>query len=267
MAKIELKTLELHPNGRKSMLITWEFAPTIEAFSDYIITLERSESPEAGYSKLTTVSESANSYVDTDIRLFRFWKDTYVRMHIVAKNGSKDYYTTPTLMAYPPDVEALEFIRRLKITLENRKYGVGVPCHVFLRKHGGQTCPECYDPLKRRVIKSHCRTCFSVGYVDGFYDAIPMHVAFTPDQKRVMLTDRGSESVSAHNSYAAHSPVLNPGDLVYDARMGRLWNVAAVSTVERRRHVVKQNLMLEEVDKTSAYYQMCEERLKGNNND
>jgi len=182
-------------------------------------------------------------------------------MKIAATDGTSEYYTPVTLMAYPPDVDALEFIRRLKITLGNKRYGVGVPCYVFLRKHGGQTCKECYDPLKRRVIKSQCSTCYTVGYEGGFYDPIATYIALTPDQKQVMLTDRGSESVSAHNAYTSHYPMLSSGDLVYDARMLRLWIVGAVSTVERRRHVVKQNLMLEEVDRTSVFYRMCEERL------
>ena len=43
--------------------------------------------------------------------------------------------------------------------------------------------------------------------------------------------------------------------------MLRLWAVGPVSTIERRRHVVKQNLALEEVDKTSIFYRMCEEKI------
>lgn len=262
MTKLELKTLELHPKSRRSMLITWEFAPTVLSFADYDIYLERSESPEVGYSRLTKVTPSFNSYIDEDFRLFRFWKDAYVRMRIVPKGEGSEYYTEPTRLAYPPDTEALEFIRRLEITLGNKKYGTGMACLAFLRKHGGQSCSECYDPLKRRVIKSHCSTCYTVGYEGGFYNPIPLYVAFSPDQKQVAITDRGSESVSRHNSYTTPYPILNSGDLIYDARMLRLWTVESVSQIERRRHPVKQNLNLSEVDKSSAFYQMCEDKLK-----
>lgn len=262
MTKIELKNLELHPKSRKSMIITWEFAPTVLDFNNYDIYLERSESPEEGYTRLTKVTLNFNSYVDTDFRVFRFWKDSYVRMCVVPKDGSEKYYTKTSRLAYPPDAEALEFIRRLTITLANKKYGTGMPCLAFLRKHGGQTCAECYDPLKRRVIKSHCQNCYSVGYEGGFYNPIKLYVAFSPDQKRVAITDRGSESISKHNSYTTSYPILNSGDLIYDPRMLRLWSVEVVSQIERRRHPVKQNLTLEEVDKSSVFYQMCEDKLK-----
>lgn len=262
MTKLELKKLELHPKSRRSMLITWEFAPTLLPFAEYDIYIERSESPEEGYTRLTKVAPSFNSYTDEDFRIFRHWKDTYVRLHIVPKDGSAEYYTETTRIAYAPDVEALEFIRRLELTLGNKKYGVGMSCMAFLRKHGGQRCAECYDPLKKRVIKSHCSTCYTVGYEGGFYSPIPLHVAFSPDQKQVAITDRGPESVSKHNAYTIPYPILNSGDLIYDARMLRLWSVESISQVERRRHPVKQNLALEEVDKSSAFYQMCEDKLK-----
>lgn len=263
MAKLELKTLELYPKSRRSMLITWEFAPTVLSFADYDIYLERSESPDEGYVRLTKITPSFNSYTDEDFRLFRFWKDAYVRVSIAPKDGSDAYYSEATRIAYPPDVEALEFIRRLEITLGNYKYGTGMSCLAFLRMHGGQSCSECYDPLKRRVIKSHCSTCYTVGYEGGFYNPIPLHVAFSPDQKQVAITDRGRESVSRHNAYTTPYPILNSGDLIYDPRMMRLWTVQAISQVEKRRHPVKQNLTLEEVDKSSVFYQMCEDRLKG----
>lgn len=262
MRPIELKSLTLRPYGRTKMLIEWEFAPTLVSFSDYKITLQRSEHPEAGYKNLTTVMPSSNSYIDDDIRIFRFWKDIYVRMHVEALDGSDDYHTKPVMLGYPPDSTALEFIRRLNITLENKYYGTGVPTYAFLRKHGGPTCPECYDPLKRRVIKSQCRSCYTVGYVDGFYAPIKLWVAFTPDSRQVVLTDRGSDSKSEHNAYTSVYPKLNSGDLIYDPRLARLWTVEHVSNVERRRHMVKQNLLLSEVEKSSAFYLMCEERIR-----
>ena len=261
MLPIELKSLTLRPFGRTKMLIEWEFAPTLVSFSDYEITIERSEHPESDYTVVGKVIPQENSMVDDGIRIFRFWKDTYVRMHIRALDNSVDYYTKKYQLGYPPDCTALEFIRRLDITLQNPSYGVGVETYAFLRKHGGPTCPECYDPLKRRVIKSQCSSCYTVGYVDGFYSPIKLWVAFTPDSKQAVITDRGTASKSANNAYTSIYPKLNSGDLIYDPRLGRLWTVERVANVERRRHMVKQNLALEEVEKTSAFYTMCEDRV------
>lgn len=262
MAKIELKTLEVRPIGRRTLFIKWEFSPTLASFQDYTITLERSESPEEGYKKIAKISQSINSYLDEDVRIFRFWKDIYVRMHITSNDGKEGYYTEPAVLMHPPDTESLEFVRRLNITLGNRKYGVGVECYAFMRKHSGQTCGECYDSRKKRVIKSQCESCYTVGYEGGFYNPIKLSVAFSQDQKSVVLTDRGSESNSSHSGYTSNYPLLNPGDLIYDARLGRLWRVESMVPVERRRHIVKQNLSLTEVQKSSVFYTMCETRLK-----
>ena len=85
--------MELRPLGRTKMLIEWEFAPTNASFQEYTITLERSSTPEENYIQLVTVTPSINSYTDDGIRIYRFWKDVYARMHIVKNDGSEEYYT------------------------------------------------------------------------------------------------------------------------------------------------------------------------------
>ena len=257
---IELKELKVSPITKKEFAINWEFEPTIEKFSDYNFFLEVSEAPHDGFSQLAKIDPKTKIYVDRDVRIFKLWKKYYVRMRVSPKQGGASYVSKVATVEHPPSIEALELIRRTKITLRNKRYGNGVPCDVWLRKEGGQKCAECYDNVKKRSTKSNCENCYSTGYDGGFYNPIETFINFSVDGKVMGIMDIGNTTDSSNRAMMGNFPELKSGDVIVDNRLNRLWTVLSVQNVERRRHVVKQILTLKEEERTSILFSLLKRK-------
>lgn len=255
---LEVSKIEVIPLNKGTIAISWEFAPTLDTLNNYKVTLEKSESPIDGFEEIATIDASVKIYLDKNIKIFRFWKNYFVRIKIINKTTGETTYTDAYTIEYPPNIEALELIRRTKITLENKRFGNGVECEVFIRKTGGPRCQECYDALKKRSIKSNCENCYGTSYDGGYYKPIKTYINFSPDQKNLMVSDIGNISTSVHTAMLSNYPILKPGDLIVDRRLARIWTAEKISTVERRRHLIKQYVALKEEEKTSIVYKLLE---------
>ncbi len=250
---IEVKRLKILPITKNAFSISWEFEPTIEKFSDFKFYLEKSEAPHDGFEFLAEISPSASDYIDDNIQIFKFWKKYYVRMKIV---GASVNYSKSYTVEHSPNLEALELIRRTKISLENERLGNGVACDAYIRKEGGQRCVECFDPIKRRSTKTNCTNCYGTTYDGGFYSPIKLHVNFTADAKAMGIADFGNVTQSSNNAITCNYPILKSGDIIIDPRLNRIWTVISVKNIERRRHTVKQILNLNEEERTSVLFEL-----------
>jgi len=257
--RIEVRSIRATPLDRKHVLVAWEFAPTLERFSDYEIWLEKSNAPHDGFERVTALTDKTGSYIDEE-RVFKFWKQYFVRINIKSKNDDYEFISDAYGIEYPPNVEAMELIRRTKVTLENNRYGNGIECNVFLKKTGGQRCVECFDHLKGRVTKSQCDNCYGTGYTGGFYIPIKAYINFSVDRKVSQIADVGRMGRSENHAIMGGYPVLRPGDVIHDARLHRVWVIVTVENIERRRHLIKQKIHLDEQERTHVLYLMCEEK-------
>lgn len=253
---LEIKRLEVSPISKRDFAISWDYEPTIELFSDYELTLEKSEAPHDGYSFLARVSPAERYYIDNEIAIFKFWKCYFVRIKIFNIKTSEIAYSQPATVEHPPNLEAIELIRRTKISLENPRYGNGIECQVFIRKESGQRCRECFDEIKRRSTKSNCINCYGTTYDGGYYKPIKTYINFSPDSKSMGVSDSGNMSQSANRAMTGNYPKIKPGDLVIDARLSRIWQVIDISQIERKRHLIKQFMTLNEEEKTSISYEL-----------
>lgn len=253
---LELKSLKITPITKKAFSISWEFEPTIEKFSDFNFILEKSEAPHDGFEALAKIDPSNKSYIDDDIQIFKLWKNYYVRMKIVENASSKIYYSRSFTVEHQPNLEALELIRRTKISLENERLGNGVPCLIYIRKEGGQRCVECFDPIKRRSTKTNCINCYGTTYDGGFYTPITAYLNFTVDTKAMGIADHGNITQASNNALACNYPIFKSGDAIIDPRLNRVWTVISVKNIERRRHIVKQILNLNEEERTSILFEL-----------
>jgi len=257
MDKIEVKALTVLPLSRSQFAISWEFEPTISSFADFEFALEKSEAPHDGFEFLAKVTPKERYYVDSNVAIFKLWKSYYVRMRITHRASGETWHSESVMTEHPPSIEALELIRRTKITLENPRFGNGVQCKIWLRKEGGQRCVECYDPIKKRSTKTNCVNCYGTTYDGGYYKAVDVFVNFSVDVKSMGITDSGNMVNSANRAMIGNFPILKPGDVVADTRLNRMWVLAAdVTNIERRRHIIKQIVTLKEEERTSVLFEL-----------
>ncbi len=253
---LEIKKLEVSPISKSEFAISWDYEPMIESLSDYEITIEKSEAPHDGYDFLAKANPRERYFIDSDVAIFKFWKNYYVRLKIKNLVNSEVAYSSFATVEHPPNLEAIELIRRTKLSLENARYGNGVLCSVYIRKESGQRCRECFDEIKRRSTKSNCINCFGTSYDGGFYLPINAHINFSPDAKSMGIIDSGNAVNSANRAMMGNYPKLKPGDLVADARLNRIWQVGDTNQIERKRHLIKQIATLTEEDRTSVVYEL-----------
>ncbi len=254
---IKVSSLSIFPISKSEFAISWEFEPTFLSFDNFKFSLEKSNAPHDGYEFLASISPKSKTYIDSDVAIFKFWKSYYVRMRIINASTNESYVSEPATVEHPPNLEAIELIRRGKISLENPRYGNGVPCKVFIRKEGGQRCTECFDVIKRRSTKTNCVNCYGTSYDGGFYKAIDAYFNFSVDVKTMGVSDIGNATRSGNRAITCNYPILKPGDVIADTRLNRIWTVSGeVQTIERRRHVIKQILSLEEEDRTSVLFEL-----------
>ena len=253
---IEVKSIDVSPINKSSFAISWKFEPTIEKLSDYRFSLEKSEAPHDGYEFLANINPASNYYIDDDIAIFKLWKSYYVRLKIESLDGADASYSRFGTVEHPPNLEALELIRRTDITLKNPRYGNGIECSIFLRKEGGQRCQECFDALKRRSTKSNCVNCYGTTYDGGFFKAVKAFVNFSVDAKSMGVADIGSNTRSANRVMLSNYPKIKPGDVIIDMRLNRVWSVTEIQQIERRRHVIKQIATCEEEERTSVLLEL-----------
>jgi len=256
LTMIDVKNITVTPISRREFAITWDFQPSVDKFSNFDFYLERSEAPHEGFVLLSKVDPSERYYLDRDVEIFKLWKAYYVRLKIKDKRDGKVSYSQPGTVEHPPNLEALELIRRNRISLENPRYGNGVPCLVFIRKEGGQRCQECYDEIKRRSTKSSCVNCYGTSYDGGFYAPISAYVNFSTDAKGMGVGDMGNLIKSVNRGIMTNYPKVKPGDVIADPRLNRLWTVTEIQNIERRRHLVKQITTLEEEERTNILMQL-----------
>lgn len=257
MDSIIVKSLNVLPLSRSEFAISWEFEPTISSFADFDFVLEKSNAPHDGFELLARISPKEKHYIDNNVAIFKLWKNYYVRMRITDKSSGESYFSDCATTEHPPSIEALELIRRTKITLENPKFGNGVPCKVWLRKEGGQRCVECYDSIKKRSTKTNCINCYGTTYDGGYYKAVTVYMNFSVDIKSMGVSDTGNIINSANRVMTGNFPILKPGDVVADPRLNRVWVIVGdINNVERRRHIIKQIATLKEEERTSVLFEL-----------
>lgn len=253
---MKIESITIRPLKVDTLHISWVFTKTLESFQDFAFTLERSESPESGFIAITTFNHTTE-YID-ELYYRRLWKNLYYRVKIENKRtGAISYSIVGSLMT-PPNLEALEIIRRNDILLRNRRHGTGVPVAVFTKKRIGPAC-ECWDVDKQRLRTSNCRSCYGSHIHGGFYSPIISWANFTPNTKLIQIPQWGEMEPNEQRLFMSNYPVLSPGDVIFEPSSMSVYTVEKIETSERRGTMLHQIVSASFIDRNSALYSLLDE--------
>lgn len=252
---IKISKILVQPVNTDKILVRWEYAPTLENFSEYTFELQRSNSPESGFQTVFKFQDAIQFLDDLNFR--RLWKNIYYRVVVTHTQTGKTATSSEYGFDYEPNLEALEIIRRNDILLKNRRHGVGLPVAVFIRKREGVRC-ECWDSEKKRVRVSNCDDCFQTGYYHGFYDPIIAWGNFTPDSKASLVEQPGEREPNDNKVFFSNYPILLPRDVVIDVTLMRAWMIDGVDTSARRGHLLHQLVTMSLLDRNHVLYKLIE---------
>jgi hypothetical protein len=225
-------------SSRTSVIVSWQIRPTNEDLSLMTVNISRSYSPTGPFESLADVPGNSNVFRDAGAHLKDKWREVYYKLRITSSAGIEDE-TKPVGLRTIPPLDAVAVRRRLDILLKFQ----GIPCLIYTRMHEGARCPDCWDPVLKKVEYSNCPRCFNTGRLGGYYFPVLTQVKIEPVRKMNEPGDtlRQTEQTMA---LAAYFPLIKPQDLIYEMNAGKRWRVVTVDPTEKNRTIVHQDLTL-----------------------
>lgn len=246
---IAVKNIRVRSLSVDYNVVSWEIDNTSEDVLDYTFQVLRSEAPMGPFDAVSTELEDAYTFVDNRIKIANaFRQDNYV-IRVKRKSDSTTADFGPESKEPAADLTALEI--RKHINLLMREF-VGRRCWILPVRSFGQRCP-CYDKTLKQRTRSGCRLCFDTGFVRGYHHPIESWVQFDPSANANQQTNVGELQQQNTTARMGYFPTVKPKDLIVEPENVR-WRVALISSTQRLRAVVHQEVQLHRVPPTDIEY-------------
>lgn len=245
--QLVVRNLKVRSLEVDSKEITWELGDSLAEPLDYTFQVLRSESPSGPFEALTEPFEDHYIFIDRRIPAGDKYVILYYVLQVREKSTGKTTIVGPAAQQAEPDLIA-QNIRRLEMTYFTQV--VGRACWLFKRRVFGPRCRTCWDSTLQKRTVDRCRDCFGTGMLRGYHDPIEIWVQLDPAPKAQQNMQPQIAQFVQTSGRTSYYPNISPGDVLVEAE-NRRWRVQSVSTSERLRAPIKQELnlrLLEEKD-------------------
>lgn len=237
--------------------VSWQIENTTLDPLDFEWTIERSESPGGLWDPVSGPFQDRYRFVDNRVNLLHRDRNLFYRLKSVSKSDADNViYSSVVNLEAEPDLIAQE-IRLLEQTVW-REF-TGRKCWLFPARTFGQYCPNCMDaPAKGstfRKSRSGCLTCYDTGFARGYLNPLLIYPQFDPSPKSSQPLSTGTTQQSNTTARLGGFPPVKPTDIIVEAE-NRRWRVVMVSSTERLRAPVHQELTLHEIVKGDIEFQL-----------
>jgi hypothetical protein len=257
MTNVEFKDPVVRSFSLDQYELTWEIANTMLDPHDFNWYVERSESPMGPWDPVAGPFSDKYRFIDTRVKQLHRWRIIYYRLKSERKANTEDVsYSKSFFLGGEPDLIAQE-IQMLERTVWQEF--TGRRCWIFPVRTFGQHCPACFDGAGKgatmRRVRSCCLTCYDTGWARGFMDPIELHIQFDPSPKSTQMLGTGETQQSNTTARLGNFPKLKPRDVIVESE-NRRWRVVQVSSTERLRSTVHQELQLHEIVRGDIEFQL-----------
>lgn len=263
-----VRNIRVYTLDRDALTVTWEIGETQEDLSLYTVSVWRAEAAAGPYNRVSMemISQDVYDFEDRGVNLYSKWREFFYRIRLTKASdqsyvdfGSTDYRKVldgadpgGVISEAPPDLEALESIRRFDMVL--REYA-GRRVLVLSERTWGQRCPNCWDYLKRRRTLSGCAHCYDVGVAGGYFTPIQAFAMKPAGQQLVQLTQVFEMQPNDQVMMLSSKPRVKPRDLIIDID-GRRWRVLAISRSEKGWALTRQTVQVRMISRDQAEYKI-----------
>lgn len=269
MALPIVRNIRVYTLDPDAITVEWEIEPTQLDLTQYTVEVWRSESEGGIYQRvsLTMIAGDIFDFQDRGVNLLSKWRNFYYRIRITDRNNTGSYQDYGSnewrkvlegedpggvVMEAPPDMFALESIRRFNLVL--REFG-GRRVMVSVQKTWGQTCPVCWDPLKRRRKMSHCQTCFDTGILGGFFQPMEAWAMKPPHQAMNQLTPLFELQADDRVMWFSRYPRLKPRDVITTID-GDRFRVLSINRSEKAWALTRQTVQVRRISRDQVEYKI-----------
>lgn len=231
--------------------VTWDTAGN-EDPQDYTFEVQRSESPEGPWDAISPTFSDHYIFVDQRIPSGDKYRQLWYRIHVVKKLDQSSMDSEPATVQADPDLVATYMRRHFMVLLTQF---TGRSTWLFKIRTFGPRCRSCYDATLGQRVRESCLDCYDTGFLRGYHNPIEIWTQIDPVKKAQQNQREQTTQLSSTAARTAFYPNVVPGDVIVEAENKR-WRVAAVSTTERLRAVVHQELDLVQIEETDIEYRL-----------
>lgn len=256
----------LNTGSLSRVLVKWTLEPTAQDLRNLFFFIDRGESPfSMRQLNANGVPASAlREYVDFTANLYDLQKVYYYRVRAVEFAGANPVQTfTSSVQTWDGTLD-LVGIYVVEEHLFLHRYVAGIPSLIFKKRREGPRCPQCWDPVLKRVTSSKCATCYGTGIVGGYYAPIEGWIDYEPDPKMMQIAEWGMVQPNQTNIVFTNYPLLSVDDLVLELKINKFWKVSRIQAAEKNRSSMLQFARVDAVNPSDIEYKIPvpEERRK-----
>jgi hypothetical protein len=229
----------------------WELSNFDGNIRQYDFYLYRSESAFGPWTVIAGPFQDQYYFRDTTAPSKHEWRNLYYLLKVVDKVTHEEASFGPTAQEGESDLIAME-INRLEDVLF-REF-VGRKCWLFPVRSFGAYC-VCVDRVSGRRTKSNCLNCYDAGFLGGYLSPIQCFVQIDASGNASQATPYGELQPNQTSARLISFPQVKPKDILIEAENKR-WRVEKVTTTERLRSVVHQELLLSKITKGDVEYKL-----------
>lgn len=185
--------VESHFNAltKSRVQVAWVMDPAFDEPGPWKFTLERGRSPTDDAWEPVAETTDQPWLFDNHPVMGSHERSTFYRIVLVDGNDRR-HVSQPTsfLQTWDHyDWRLMREVMRKETKLQQKKTGSrGV---LLKARVWGDPCPVCVDPETGQVKRSQCLTCYSTGYVGGYYPPIEYWLTLDPAQRMKRLQGDG----------------------------------------------------------------------------
>lgn len=257
-----LKLLDVTQVNGDMLQLQWEFYPTWEDLSPYELKVWRSEStgnfPQDWDVIASGLSFADGEYLDTSLSgLYSFNRTWAYHLEILKDGIQQEIYPElgePAIKKItPPDKEYKWILKQKKKSLKF----IGRDLKLYKKRTWGQKCSTGWDEILQKPTGKKCDgcTCFSTGWINGYFTPIEFRGMITANPKITQITLFGEFMPSDVILSLPPYPQLSPADMIVDD-VGKRWWVQQVRPIEKKGVLLEQIAQLSLIHPDDELYKI-----------
>lgn len=237
--------------------VFWDVLGDYDAAAEYDLQVLRSEAQFGPFFPITGPFRQQDRFRDTSVPGYQtFYTRVFYKIRVTHR-------TTQEVQDFPeecgvrleamPDLMALEMARMERLMLKQHK---GRQMWVFPRRHTGQRCSVCIDPVTRQRLRASCMSCYGTGFAGGFYAPIEVYGQIPTPAVATATQQLGKVAAQDTMLMLANYPLLTEGDVVIEAENIR-WRVGGnINVIEKQRAPIRQQAQIKRIDPNEVEYSL-----------
>jgi hypothetical protein len=219
---------------------------------DYQFFLSRSEAMMGPYQPVAGPLRDQYWVRDIQVSLLHNWRDFFYKLLVLHVPTGETLQVGPTSFSQPaPDLIASEIMHQEDVLF--REF-IGRRCWLFPARTFGPRC-SCFDVYSGRRTRSGHKMCFDTGFLGGFLSPVEVFVQIDPPGKSAQATALTELQPGDTSARMICFPPVNPKDILVESENVR-WRVVRVSTTQRLRTTVHQELTIHQIPKGDVEYDL-----------